>query len=371
MKNIPFVNLSEQWKTERKYLLKIIDKTLSSGFWIGGNEIVKLEKKLSKICETKYTAALNSGTDALVLAMHVLGISHNDEVITTPNSFVASTASIIHLGAKPVFVDVLDNQNINPELIEKKINKNTKAIMAVHLTGRVCEMDKICKIAKKHNLFVIEDAAQSISSKYLKKKAGSWGDIACFSTHPLKNLNATGDGGFVTTNSKKLYGKIIELRNHGMTKSRNQIYDFSYVSRMDSIQAAILNFRIKNLNKIIKQRRENAKNYMKYLNTDNIFIPSETKNEFNTYHTFVVQVDYRSELIKFLKKNNISTSIHYPVPIHKFGAYKRRFNQQKESYPVTEIQSKRILSLPINQTIGHTEIKYISETINKFYKDYK
>ena len=370
MKKIPFVNLSKQWKSERKHLLKIIDKTLFSGLWIGGIEIERLENKLSKICETKYTAALNSGTDALVLAMYSLGITKNDEVITTPNSFVASTASIIHLGAKPIFVDVLDNQNINPDLIEKKITRKTKAIMAVHLTGRLCEMDKICKIAKKHNLYVIEDAAQSISSKYLNKSSGSWGDIACFSTHPLKNLNAVGDGGFVTTNSKKLYDKIIELRNHGMTKSRDEIYDFSYVSRMDSLQAAILNYRIKNLPKIIKQRRKNAEYYKKYLNGEHIFIPPENKKEFNTYHTFVVQVKNRSKLIKYLQKNCISTSIHYPVPIHKFDAYKRRFNQ-KESFPVTEKQSKRILSLPINQTIGHTEIKFISKTINKFYKDNK
>ncbi len=368
MKNIPFVNLSKQWETERKYLLKIIDKTLLSGLWIGGNEVEKLENNLSKICETKYTAALNSGTDALVLAMHALGISKNDEVITTPNSFVASTASIIHLGAKPIFVDVLNNQNINPDLIEKKITKRTKAIMAVHLTGRLCEMDKISKIAKKYNLFVIEDAAQSISSKYLNKSSGSWGDIACFSTHPLKNLNAVGDGGFVTTNSKKLYDKIIELRNHGMTKSRDEIYDFSYVSRMDSLQAAILNFRIKNLPKVINQRRKNAKYYSKYLNKDKIFVPEENKKEFNTYHTFVVQVQNRNLLVKYLQKNNISTSIHYPVPIHMFNAYKKRFNQ-KEVFPITEKQSKTILSLPINQTIGHTEIKYISETINKFYKE--
>ena len=262
----------------------------------------------------------------------------------------------------------MDNQNINPDLIEKKITSRTKAIMAVHLTGRLCEMDKISKIAKKYNLFVIEDAAQSISSKYLNKSSGSWGDIACFSTHPLKNLNAVGDGGFVTTNSKKLYDKIIELRNHGMTKSRDEIYDFSYVSRMDSLQAAILNFRIKNLPKVINQRRKNAKYYSKYLNKDKIFVPEENKKEFNTYHTFVVQVQNRNLLVKYLQKNNISTSIHYPVPIHMFNAYKKRFNQ-KEVFPITEKQSKSILSLPINQTIGHTEIKYISETINKFYKE--
>ena len=276
-KKIPFINLSKQWQNEKEYLLKIIDKTLSSGSWVGGSEIEKLEINLSKICETKYTAALNSGTDALVLAMHTLGISKNDEVITTPNSFVASTASIIHLGAKPVFVDVLKNQNINPDLIESKITKKTKAIMAVHLTGRLCEMDKICKIAKKHNLFVIEDAAQSIGSKYLNKSAGSWGDIACFSTHPLKNLNAIGDGGFITTNSKVLYSKIIELRNHGMTKNRNEIYDFAYVSRMDNLQAAVLNFRIKNLHKVTKQRRLNAKTYRKYLKTESVYLPPENQ----------------------------------------------------------------------------------------------
>ena len=168
----------------------------------------KFEKKISKLCKTKYCVALNSGTDALTLGLHLLGVRRGDEVITPPNSFIASTAVILHLGAKPIFVDVKDDQNINEKEIEKKITKKTKAIMPVHLTGRMCSMDKIMNISKKYRIPVIEDGAQSILSKYKGKMSGSWGDIGCFSTHPLKNLNASGDGGFITTNNKKIYDTI-------------------------------------------------------------------------------------------------------------------------------------------------------------------
>ena len=232
-----------------KDLLAKIDKTLSTGNWIGGDEVEKFEKKISEICKTKYCVSLNSGTDALTLGLHLLGVSRGDEVITPPNSFVASTAVITHLGAKPIFVDVKDDQNIDEKLIEKKITKKTKVIMPVHLTGRMCEMDKINKIAKKYNISVIEDSAQSIMSGFKNKMSGSWGEVGCFSTHPLKNLNASGDGGFLTTNNKKIYHTIRNLRSHGMEEDRNNVKNFGYVSRMDNLQAKILNFRLKYLEK--------------------------------------------------------------------------------------------------------------------------
>ena len=242
---IPYVNIKKQYFIERRNLLSVIDKVLSSGNWVGGSEIDKFEESISKICKTKYCVSLNSGTDALTLGLHLLGVRKGDEVITPPNSFVASTAVIVHLGAKPVFVDVNKDQNINVELIEKKITKKTKAIMPVHLTGRMCEMDKINKISKKYNIPIIEDSAQSIMSSFKNKMSGSWGKIGCFSTHPLKNLNASGDGGFLTTNDKKIYEIIKNLRSHGMEDDRNNVKNFGYVSRMDNLQAAILNYRLK------------------------------------------------------------------------------------------------------------------------------
>jgi dTDP-4-amino-4,6-dideoxygalactose transaminase len=364
---IPYVNLPKQYFKERKSLLSVIDKVLSSGLYVGGDQVEKFEKNISSLIKVKHCIALNSGTDALTLGLHCLGVKKNDEVITTSNSFIASTAVIVHLGAKPVFVDVKKDQNIDPNLIERFITKKTKAIMAVHLTGRVCDMDKIISISKKYNIPIIEDAAQAIGSKYKNKFAGTFGKVGCFSAHPLKNLNALGDSGYLTTNSSKIAKIIRDVRNHGMT-NRNKIKNFGYVSRMDNLQAAVLNFRLKNLNLIIKKRRENASIYFKNLNKKYIFIPPETKKEHNTYHTFVIQVSKRDKLKKYLKSKNIETSIHYPIPIHLQPAFK------KLKYPcsgltITEKQSKEIITLPINQFLKKIEIKRICKEINNFYEN--
>ena len=363
---IPYVNLDKQFYKEKKELNKIFNKVLSSGQYVGGKYIEEFEKNMSRYCNTKYCVSLNSGTDALVLALHMLGVRRGDEVITTPNSFIASTAVIVHLGAIPVFVDVLDDQNINPDLIEEKITKKTKVIMPVHLTGRVSRMSKILNIAKKYDLKVIEDAAQSVGSMYKNKKSGSFGDIGCFSAHPLKNLNAIGDAGYLTTNSKNIYNKIKDLRNHGMT-NRNIVKNFGYVSRMDNLQAAILNYRLKNLKKIILKRRQNANIYRKLIKTSEVILPSENKEEFNTYHTFVIQVSKRNMLKKYLKSHGIDTSIHYPIPIHLQPAAKK-LGYKKGDFKKTEAQSNRILTLPINQFLTNKEIKFISKKINQFYK---
>ena len=238
--------------------------------------------------------------------------------------------------------------------------------MPVHLTGRVSEMSEIMKIANKFNIPVIEDAAQSVGSIYKNKPAGSIGKIGCFSAHPLKNLNAIGDSGYLTTNNRKIYKAVMDLRNHGMT-DRNRVKRFGHVSRMDNLQAAVLNYRLKKLNKIILKRRNNASLYQKYLDQTKVYIPKEKKYQYNTYHTFVVQVDKRDQLKKFLQNNGISTTIHYPIPIHLQPAAKY-LGYKKGSFPVTEKQAKRILTLPINQYLRDKDIKKISEKINFFYK---
>lgn len=363
---IPYVNIQKQYKSEKKQLLKIIDNVLISGKWVGGSEVDKFENNISKICKTKYCVSLNSGTDALTLALHLLGVKRGDEVITPPNSFIASTAVIVHLGAKPIFVDVKSDQSIDEKKIEEKITNKTKAIMPVHLTGRMCSMDKIINISKKYKIPVIEDCAQSIMSKYKNKMSGAWGDVGCFSAHPLKNLNAIGDAGYLTTNNKNIYDKIKNLRTHGMEESRDNVKNFGYVSRMDHLQAAVLNFRLNNLKKVTNLRRKNADIYLENLNLEKIYFPIEKKDEFNTYHTFVIQVDDRDKLKKYLKKKGVETAIHYPMPIHlqtasKFLGYK------KGSFPETEKQSKHILTLPINQYLKKNEIHYICKTINNFY----
>ena len=363
---IPYINLKKQYKFERTKLLKVIDRSLKSGSWVGGKEVEKFESLISKICRTKYCVSLNSGTDALTLALYLLGVKKGDEVITPPNSFIASTAVIAHLGAKPIFVDVKSDQNIDEEKIESKISNKTKAIMPVHLTGRMCAMDKIMQISKKYNIPVVEDCAQSILSKYKNKMSGSWGHVGCFSAHPLKNLNACGDGGYLTTNDKFLYKRIKSLRTHGMDESRDNVKSFGYVSRMDNLQAAILNFRIKELKNIIKKRRKNVDIYLENLNLNKVYFPKEKKFEFNSYHTFVVQVDDRDRLKDFLKKKGIETAIHYPTPIHLQTASKS-LGYKKGDFSETENQSKRILTLPINQYLSKKEIFYICKMINNFY----
>lgn len=364
---IPYVDLKQQYIKERKNLLKIIDRALKKDKWVGGDEVEKFEKKISKICKTKYCVALNSGTDALTLGLHLLGVRRGDEVITPANSFIASTAVIVHLGAKPVFIDVKKDQNIDEDKIEEKITKKTKAIMPVHLTGRMCAMDKIIKISKKYKIPVIEDCAQSILSSYKNRMSGSWGDVGCFSAHPLKNLNAIGDAGYLTTNNKSIYKKVKNLRTHGMDQSRDDIKSFGYVSRMDNIQAAILNYRLLNLKNIIEKRRKNVNLYLKYLNLKKIDFPLEKDYEFNTYHTFVIQVNNRDNLKNYLNTRKIETAIHYPTPIHLQSASKF-LNYKRGSFPETESQSKKILTLPIHQYLKKKDIFRIAKSINEFLK---
>ena len=350
-KKIPYVNLGLQWKHEKSNLLKVIDRALSTGNWSGGESVEIFEKKIAKLCKTKYAVALNSGTDALTIGLHLLGVKREDEVITVPNSFIASTAVIVHLGARPVFVDVLKDQNINPDLIEKVITKKTKAILPVHLTGRPVEMDKIIKISKKYNIPIIEDAAQSVGSLYKNKPTGSFGKIGCFSAHPLKNLNAVGDSGYLTTNNEKIYIKTKNLINHGMTNNRNIIF---------------LNYRLDKLREIIKVRRKNAEFYIQNLDSSKITVIKEKSYQFNTYHTFVIQVKNRKKLISYLGRKGINTAVHYPIPIHlqpaaKFLGYK------KGSFPIVEKQAKEILTLPIHQNLKRKDLIRIVQTVNNFF----
>ncbi len=362
---VNFINLINQSVKEEQDLINIFKLVNRSGNFVGGNFIKSFEKNICKLIKAKNCISLNSGTDALVFSLFSAGIKRGDEVITTPNSFIASTAVIVHLGAKPIFVDVLDDQNMDPSKIEEKITKKTKAIMPVHLTGRVCKMDQIMQIAKKYNLKVIEDAAQAIGSKYKNTFAGNFGDYGCFSAHPLKNLNAMGDSGYLVVKKKDIAENIRDLRNHGMS-NRNKVKRFGFVSRMDNIQAAILNYRLTNLNKVISARRNNFEIYKKNLNRDFVFFPDEKSGEFNTYHTFVVQVPKRDLLIKYLKKNKIETAIHYPIPIHLQPAAKS-LNYKLGDFPNCEKQSKTILTLPINQFLKKKQIEFISKKINSFF----
>ena len=365
-RNVPYVNMAAQWAEEREALLPIVERVLAEGHWVGGAEIAEFEAAAARLCGVAHAVALNSGTDALALGMAALGIGSEDEVITPPNSFIASTAAIVQLGARPVFVDVRDDQNIDPERIEAAITDKTKAIMPVHLTGRIADMAPIMEIAERHGLQVVEDAAQSVGSRYDDRTSGSFGRVGCFSTHPLKNLNACGDGGFLTTDDDEIAEAVRAARNHGLV-TRETVARFGQVSRMDSLQAAILHFRLGRLDDTVRRRRANAALYRERLDPERVFIPEDRDREFNTYHTLVIQVDRRDELRAFLQAQGVGTAIHYPVPIHLQPA-SAGLGYRAGDFPVTARQAGRILTLPINQTLSPDDISYVADRVNEFFK---
>lgn len=365
MKKIELIDLKCRYKLEKKEILKCVDKVLSKGNLVLTKELLDFEKEISSYTGIKYCLGLNSGTDALMMSLWSLGIGKGDEVITSAISFIASVGAIVHVGAKPVLVDINEDLNINCDLIESKITKKTKAIMPVHWAGRICDMDKIKKIAKKHNLFVIEDAAQGMGSFYKKKRAGSFSEISAFSSHPLKNLNALGDGGFVLTNKKKLYEKIKRYRNHGMVK-RDDAEIFGVNSRLDSLNAAVLSYRLKLLKGVVNRRFVNAEIYKRHLQIKEVNLPIRKKYENISYVMFIALCKDRDKLQKFLSKKGIQSLIYYGTPLHlhkasKFLGYKRG------DFPVAEKCAKRVLAFPIHQYLKKSDIIYVCKKIKEFY----
>jgi dTDP-4-amino-4,6-dideoxygalactose transaminase len=362
---VAYVDFPAQFEAERDKIQAIVARVFASGQFIDGPEVAELERALAALCGVEHAVALNSGTDALLLALSLAGVGRNTEVITAPNSFVASTSTICHLGARPVFVDVLPDQNIDPALIEAAITPQTRAIMPVHLTGRIADMAPILAIADRHGLTVIEDAAQAIGSRYGGRPSGSFGRFGCFSTHPLKNLNAAGDGGFITTGDAEAAARLRRLRNHGML-DRDTVLEWGYVSRMDTLQAAILMMRLDALEQVTAARRRNAALYRSRLDPRHVFCPPCRPAEYNTFHTFVVQVDRRDELQAYLTGIGIGSAIHYPTPLHLQPAA-RELGYRAGDFPVCEAQARRILSLPIHQHLTELDIAHTASAINRFY----
>ena len=363
---IPYVNIAAQAAEEAADLSALLTRVIARGDHVGGEDIALLEAELAADIGVAHVVALKSGTDALVLTLKALGIGPGDEVITPPNSFIASTAAIVHVGATPVFADVGPDQNIDPQAVARAITARTKAIMPVHLTGRLCEMDALCALAEQHGLMIIEDAAQSIGSTYHGKASGAFGKAGCFSTHPLKNLNALGDGGFVSTDDGQLAERLKRLRNHGMI-DRDTVAEFGFVSRMDTVQAAVLRYRLKKLPDLIEKRRRNAALYRALLDPAHIYFPPDRPDTSDTYHTFVIQTDRRDALKAYLAASGIGTAIHYPVPIHLQPAA-QGLGLGLGDFPVTERQAGRILTLPVNQFLGEPEIRRVAEAVNQFFE---
>ena len=359
--------LSEQFQNSKK-IFRLIDDTVKFNDFTLGRYVDLFEREFCKYQKVKYSIGVGSGTDAIFLSLKALGIKEGDEVITPTYSFYATAGAIATAGAKPVFVDIKDDLNIDEEKIEKKITKKTKAIVPVHWSGRICNMKKILTIAKKYKLHVVEDACHAIMAHDDKKKyAGNFGITGCFSMHPLKNLNVWGDGGIVTTNNKKIYDKIRLMRNHGLI-SRNDCKIYGYNSRLDTIQAAVGLEMIKKINLITKSRIKNAK----YLNDQlkdikEITLIKEKTGYKSVYHLYQFFCKNRDGLDVYLRKNKIDSKVHYPKPLHLHHAAKK-FNYKNGQFEIAEKLAKKVISIPVHEFIKKKELDYMISKIKKFYK---
>lgn len=363
---VRYADFSAQYAAERKELLAAVDRVLARGDFIGGQDVAVLEEELAALCGVPHVAAMNSGTDPLSIALICLGIGPGDEVVTASNSFIASAAAIAHTGATPVFADIGPDQLLDPAAVERAITPRTKAIMPVHLTGRICDMDALQAIADAHNLKIVEDAAQSIGSLYKGRPSGGLGDAAGFSLHPLKNLNAAGDAGFLATRDADIAARARRLRNHGLA-NRDEVVEFGYNSRLDTLQAAILRTRLPHLPSVIAARRRNAALYRELLDPTHVYNHPCRDHEFNTFHLFVIQVERRDQLQNWLKEQGVGSKIHYPIPIHRQPAA-HPYRNRSGPLPETERQAGRILSLPIHQYLTPDDVAYVARIINAFYR---
>lgn len=362
---VPFLDLKAQYNSIKNEVLQELDDVMRKSCFVLGPKVKAFEENFAKFCNVKHVVGVSSGTDALVLALRALGVGNGDEVILPANTFIATAEAVSHCGAKPVLVDIdPDTYLINPELIEAKITKRTKAIIPVHLYGQMADMGKIMSIAKKHKLFVVEDACQAHGSKYKGRMAGSIGDIGCFSFYPGKNLGAYGEGGACATNSDELAQKIRILRDHG--SERKYYHDMiGYNARMHGFQGAVLNVKLKYLEAWNEARRKNAALYSKLLkNNSKIKLPKIAKDNVHIFHLYVIQLDNRDAVMDQLRENGVSTIIHYPIPIHLQKAY-AELGYKEGDFPVTETAAKRILSLPMFAELTKEQIEYVCDTLKK------
>ena len=363
----------EEYKVLRKKILKSIDRALKSGQIFFGNELQKFEKRFIKENNLKFGVAVSSGTDALYIALLGLGIKQNDEIITVSNTAIPTVSAIRNCGAKARFVDIGSDYLINTDNIEKYITKNTKAIIPVHLYGQACDMEKICKIAKKYKLKIIEDCAQAQGAKFKNKYVGTFGDVGCFSFYPTKILGAYGDGGFISTNSINLYNKVKRIRFYGIeqnnkkNKFNNKYYanEHGTNSRISEIQSSILNLKLPQVNSWIKQRRNLAKIYSQELKDTSLELPVENMNCKHVFHLYVVYHPKRDKIIKKLNDNNIQVNINYPFPIHKMKAYKNNVLNKSNDLPITEKMANGIFSLPLYPKLKKTDVFKVSRVIKK------
>jgi dTDP-4-amino-4,6-dideoxygalactose transaminase len=342
---IPYVDLAQQHRRLKSDLLEAVGGVIDSGQFILGEEMDRFEREFALLCQTKHALGLNSGTDALILALKCLGIGPGDEVITPPNSYLASASCVALAGATPKFADVREDLNFDPEAVERAITPRTRAIIAVHLTGKPAPMKEILAVARPRKIEVIEDAAQAVGAK----------------------LDGKPVGGMLVTDDDAICQRTRLLRNHGQP-SRDDCLEFSMVSRLDSVQAAILRVKMRHLDNITARRRANAEHYRRRLaGCSRLRCPADGSGEFCVYHTFVVLADKRDQLRQHLEKAGIGTAIHYPVPIHLMSVG-RKMGHREGDFPVTERLAGRILSLPIYPELTNAQLDEVADTMLDFYK---
>ena len=358
--------LSEQFNNSKE-IFKSINKIVKFNDFTLGRYVDFFEREFCKYQKVKYAVGVGSGTDAIFLSLKALGIKDGDEIITPTYSFYATAGAIATAGAKPIFVDIKDDLNIDEDQIEKKITKKTKAIVPVHWSGRICNMKKILRLAKKYNLHVVEDACHAILAHDDKKKyAGNFGITGCFSMHPLKNLNVWGDGGIIATNNKKIYEKLKLMRNHGLI-SRDNCKIYGYNSRLDTIQAAVALKMIKQINFITNSRIKNA-NYLneKLQSIKQIKLIKEQKKYKSVYHLYQFYCEKRNQLNNFLRSNKIDSKIHYPKPLHLHDAAKK-YKYYKGQFKNAEKLSKKVISIPVHEFVSKKQLDFMINKIQKFY----
>jgi len=361
---VPFVDIPRQHRPLKEELLKACERVLDHGQFVLGPEVAEFEERFAALCGVRYAVGVDNGTNALTLSLRALGIGPGDEVITAANSFLASASSIALAGARPVLVDVLSDLTIDPEQVERAITPRTKAVMPVHLTGRPTDMAAIREVATRRGVAIVEDAAQAVGARSQGKRVGSLGAAGCFSLHPLKILNAVGDGGVITTDDCALRDYLVKARNHGL-KGRDECEFWSLNSRLDTLQAAMLLVKLRRLDETIASRRAMASFYGERL-ADLVTVPVERPGDLPVYQTYVIQCQRRDELQQHLQERGVDSKVHYPLPIHLQQAA-RELGYRPGDFPVTERLSSTILSLPIHPELSGDQLQHVVDSVREFY----
>jgi dTDP-4-amino-4,6-dideoxygalactose transaminase len=365
---VPFVNYPQQYRDMKKELDAAFEEIMSRGDFILREHVRQFESNIASFLGVKYAVGLNSGTDALYLSLLAAGIGPGDEVITVAHTFLATVGAIVNCGGKPVLVDVGHDYNMNIEQVEPVITPKTKAIIPVHLNGRACDMKKLIKIAAKHKLMVIEDAAQALGARFDGKMTGSFGLTACYSFYPAKVLGTAGDGGMLTTNDEEIARKVRALRDNGRIAGQDEVLGYGFNSRLDNLHAALLNTKLKYLPRWIEKRRELAALYHQGLSglaQIKLPPPPETGGEyFDIFQNYAICSSQRDKLVAHLKESGVETLISWPIPMHR----QKALGLSHFRLPETERISNEVLSLPMYPELSHDQVAYVVESIRRFYR---